>query len=101
MPSALRTYTHSGTMTWNDFGSHPPRRVGELAAALLDDRDPADPAENTWAGPMEPVTLTRVPGPARPLYQQRAGRRGSATSPHARTGTVTGRTQETGDCPRK
>ena len=60
---------HSGTMTWNDFGSHRPHRVGELAAALLGDLDPASLAEDTWAGPQEAVTLTRVPGPAGPLYQ--------------------------------
>jgi hypothetical protein len=60
---------HSGTMTWNEFGSHRPRRVEELAAALLGDLDPADLAASTWAGPTQVVTLRRVPGPAGPLYQ--------------------------------
>jgi hypothetical protein len=65
-PAAI---SHGGKMTWNDFGSHRPGRVGELAAALLGDRDPADLADNIWAGPIQPVTLVRVPGPAGPLYE--------------------------------
>jgi hypothetical protein len=58
----------TGTPRWNEFGSHRPGRVRELAAVLLGDGDPAEAAD-VWAYPVQPVDLTRVPGPAGPLYE--------------------------------
>jgi hypothetical protein len=59
---------YTGTPRWNEFGSHRPGRVRELAAVLLGDGDPAEAAD-VWAYPVQPVDLTRVPGPAGPLYE--------------------------------
>jgi hypothetical protein len=65
-PAAI---AHTGTPRWNDFGSHRPGQVALIASAMLSDRDPADIATNVWADPSQAVTLTRVPGPAGPLYE--------------------------------
>ncbi|MFI6803289.1 hypothetical protein [Streptosporangium canum] len=57
---------YAGPNAWGDFASHRPGTCAAMVEALL--TGSPEQALQTWSLTSEPIVVTRIPGPAGPLY---------------------------------